>query len=248
MGRGGWVDRGLALDCREASGYGVADPPRRRTTRVRSRRRLRLDERETRIRFLITHISSTARTFLKQHRDPVTRKRLREAFEIISTTRACLKAISSDNSSGVNQSRSLISLGIGGALVTAERRTLEGKPPRDQRQFPRPAQSPEAGLGSLCRPPVGEAPGREQRHRAATRRVTRSSTSVVLGHAPVQVGGDARIERVIGAAQDVKEPGMRPHTRTRASKRPQGSPWGLYFARYQRYHEDGVGLGSFIPR
>lgn len=47
-----------------------------------------MGERETRgqSRFVITHISSTARAFLKRHRDPVTKKRLREAFEIIAQT------------------------------------------------------------------------------------------------------------------------------------------------------------------
>ena len=45
-----------------------------------------MGKRETRTRFIITHISSTARTFLKQHRDPATKKRLREVFEIIAQT------------------------------------------------------------------------------------------------------------------------------------------------------------------
>ena len=45
-----------------------------------------MGKRETRTRFVITHISSTARTFLKRHRDPATKKRLREAFEIIAQT------------------------------------------------------------------------------------------------------------------------------------------------------------------
>jgi mRNA-degrading endonuclease RelE of RelBE toxin-antitoxin system len=45
-----------------------------------------LGERETRTRFVITHISSTARSFLKRHREPATKKRLRDAFEIIART------------------------------------------------------------------------------------------------------------------------------------------------------------------
>jgi len=45
-----------------------------------------LGKRETRTRFVITYVSSTARTFLKQHRDLTTRKRLRKAFEIIAQT------------------------------------------------------------------------------------------------------------------------------------------------------------------
>lgn len=47
-----------------------------------------MGKRETRDQpgFVITHVSSTARTFLKQHRDPITKKRLCAAFEIIAQT------------------------------------------------------------------------------------------------------------------------------------------------------------------
>lgn len=45
-----------------------------------------MGEHETRTRFVITHISSTTRTFLEQHRDLSTRKQLKKAFEIITQT------------------------------------------------------------------------------------------------------------------------------------------------------------------
>jgi hypothetical protein len=77
---------------------------------------------------------------------------------------------------------------------------------RDQRQFPHPRQPPETRLGSLRAAPIGETPGGDERHWAATCRVTRSPPGIVLRLAPGQVGRDASIQGAVSAAQSVKEP------------------------------------------
>jgi hypothetical protein len=101
--------------------------------------------------------------------------------------------------------------GIASVPVATESRALEGQSLRDQRQFPRPGQSPKAGLSPLRRSSIGKAPGGHKLHRAATRRITCTAASIVLGRAPCQVSSDTCVERTIDTAQSVHKPGRGPH-------------------------------------
>lgn len=109
-------------------------------------------------------------------------------------------------------------------LIVTEARPAEGKLLPSQFQLTRPRQPSKASLGPLGSSAVGETPGSEEGHRATSRRITRTSTGVVFGHAAGQIGGDAGIQRPIGAAHDVEKPGV------------------------QKNYSVWTWLGSFIPR